>query len=226
MNCPRIVPMDFSAKLNRACELRRLTNQRKLSEMARVTKSSLNRWLQGVSVPDIREAGRLAAVLEVSLDWLVSDDDEMDPPDGSSISEDEQAILALIADLGLSRREVVKRLARPLAQESIESQIRDSVLGATEGATRASISPEVFRQVLEALSGMPQAAKPEPPPYDDAIPEGGYIAPPVGPVRDRTDLEDGRRKEASRPKPREKPLDDSDEKKSVRHVPGKKESGA
>jgi transcriptional regulator with XRE-family HTH domain len=90
---PNIVPMDFKGKLNRACELRRLTNQRELAELARVSKSSLNRWLQGTSTPSVYEAARLAEVLKVPLDWLVKDDDQLEPPESQSLPEDEAAII-------------------------------------------------------------------------------------------------------------------------------------
>ena len=90
---PNIVPMDFKGKLSRACELRRLTNQRELADLARVSKSSLSRWLQGKSAPNIHEAARLGAVLQVPLDWLAKDDDRIDPPNSGEIPADEAAIL-------------------------------------------------------------------------------------------------------------------------------------
>ena len=99
MEDPRIVPMDFTGKLNRACELRRLTNQRELAEMARVSKSSLNRWLSGASTPDIHEAARLAAVLDVPLDWLARSDDQDDPPATEILPDDEASVLRVYRNL-------------------------------------------------------------------------------------------------------------------------------
>lgn len=108
---PNIVPMDFKWKLNRACELRRLTNQRELSELARVSKSSLNRWLQGTSTPDVHEAARLAEVLAVPLDWLAKDDDQLEPP--KPVAEQpvwQRTVLEVIEAIGLDEREAIRRL--------------------------------------------------------------------------------------------------------------------
>ena len=100
--------MRFSEKLYRACTLRRMTNQRELADLARVSKSALNRWINGESVPSVEEAWRLAKVLEVPLEWLAADDDQETPP-ASPVSEEEGKILWMVRTIGTD--EAARRLA-------------------------------------------------------------------------------------------------------------------
>lgn len=105
---PNTEPMRFVEKLNRACVLRRMTNQRELADLARVSKSSLNRWINGESMPNVEEALRLARVLEVPLEWLAADDDQETPP-ASPLSPEEEKILWIVRTMGTE--EAAKRLA-------------------------------------------------------------------------------------------------------------------
>lgn len=167
--CPRIETMDFTEKLNHACKLRRLTNQRELADLARVSKSSLNRWLQGGYWPSVLEAARLAQVLEVPLDWLVSDD-EIEKPPLSTVPKN-AAVLKLIQALELDEDEALRRLATPLAtgEAWLPGSVRDqtsTVKRTSRPPSKPAIPPE------ELLDGQedflppddPLRGPPQPPP--------------------------------------------------------------
>ena len=98
--------MKLSTKLSGLAKTQGL----KPAEIARrtgVSHTAAGKWLKGDAVPGLYEAAALARALNVPIAYLADDSlDEVPIPD-----DDEAQVLNVIRDLGLSRREAIRRLA-------------------------------------------------------------------------------------------------------------------
>ncbi|MBO4838068.1 MAG: helix-turn-helix transcriptional regulator [Lachnospiraceae bacterium] len=63
-----------------------------LADAMGVSRQSVSKWETGESNPDIGKLAQLAKVLNVSADWLLSEEEDLpDKPDGSARTEDARA---------------------------------------------------------------------------------------------------------------------------------------
>lgn len=115
--------MGYAEKLQRLCALKGL-DQSALAERVGISKSRVSRILSGAQEPKLGLAVALARVLEVSLDYLVEEDDRGREAAYQCvpITEDELTILKLVRRLGSD-----EALDRLLA--------RTGVVGAEPGPT-------------------------------------------------------------------------------------------
>ncbi len=70
------------------------------------------RWLNGTGEPRLSEAVRLAEFFGLTLSELAGLDATAPAP-GPELTVDQRTILQVVEDLGLTRREAIRRLAGP-----------------------------------------------------------------------------------------------------------------
>jgi transcriptional regulator with XRE-family HTH domain len=97
-------------------KLKRLMGEHRLSQAAignRIDRSQalIGKWTRGESYPDIRDASRLAALLGVDVDYLA--DDSRSEPTPTSFSDAERQAVDMVRSLGLTKDQVIRRLATP-----------------------------------------------------------------------------------------------------------------
>lgn len=93
--------MGYAEKLQKLCALRGL-DQTSLAEKLKLSKSSMSRILSGVQEPKIKLAHEMARVLGVTLDYLVDDEQNIEPTGQMMlVSEDEMSLLKIIRRLGV-----------------------------------------------------------------------------------------------------------------------------
>ena len=123
--------MRFPEKLADYCERTRMSQRDLADAVGGVSRTKVNAWLAGKTLPDIEEALRLARLIGVSVDFLA--DDKLDAPPSPPMTDDEVYILTLIRDLGMGRQEAVKRIVdggkqvgtvRKLDGTEVESRVR------------------------------------------------------------------------------------------------------
>ena len=93
--------MGYAEKLQKLCALRGL-DQTSLAEKLKLSKSSMSRILSGVQEPKIKLAHEMAKVLGVTLDYLVDDEQNIEPTGQMVlVSDDEMSLLKIIRRLGV-----------------------------------------------------------------------------------------------------------------------------
>lgn len=89
--------------------------QAKAARAIGVDASQFAKWLKGRGRPTVEQLLSLARHLDVPMDYL-ADDQMSSPPrvdSSSQITADQRVILQVIEDLGLTRREAIRRLYGP-----------------------------------------------------------------------------------------------------------------
>lgn len=172
----KMLAMRLNVKLQLLCSQRGWGQSDLLDRVGGIGKSTLSNWFNGRNKPDLESSLRIARAFGVPLEYLADDElDEPPPPPSPPLSVDEEAILALIADLGLSRREAIQRLARPLESGP------------------AHVSP------TKVIVG-----KPEPPPMGGSTPAYHTTIQDISHLTD-PDITERREREAARRKRKEEP---------------------
>ena len=93
---------------------KRGVTQHQLEKLAALPTNRVSKWMAGQGEPTARQAARIAALLDVPLDWLVSEQEDSvaDPPAyGYRLNYGERLILDVVRALGLSRDESIRRLS-------------------------------------------------------------------------------------------------------------------
>lgn len=132
MNLPAIAKgtnigtMRLNEKLLKLCDERGLDSQRDLARLAKLSKSSVNRWVNGETRPRMLQALQLARALKVPLEYLIDDAMEEVPP---VLPPDEEFVLRVYRNLkadpaqGLDEDEAQRRLSRP-SQAQVQARTK------------------------------------------------------------------------------------------------------
>lgn len=88
--------MEFAAKLKKLMARKRFS-QEEVAKHINVSQNLVSLWTRGKSIPDMGQAAKLAAFLDVSLDYLA--DDTQDEPE-TGLSPAEAEILSISRTLG------------------------------------------------------------------------------------------------------------------------------
>jgi transcriptional regulator with XRE-family HTH domain len=89
--------MKFSEKLAHHMKAKRYT-QEKLAAALDVSQNLVSLWARGKSLPDVSQAGKIAAVLGLDLGYLA--DDAIDEPSQVDLSIEETALLRMARAAG------------------------------------------------------------------------------------------------------------------------------
>lgn len=118
--------MTFGSKLKKLMKDQRYS-QDMVAKQIGVSQGLISGWISGRYEPSVFQARDLAALLNVSLDYLVTE--EATEMTSNQISPDDNIILTVVHSLGLDVQEVIralnqaandKRTGRPAARSSIE----------------------------------------------------------------------------------------------------------
>lgn len=87
----------FHEKLAEARKARNMS-QRQLAEAAGLSSGSVSAYEKGIKIPTVDSAGRIAAALGVSLDWLLNDAPiaEAQMPDAGCVGDVARAFVTLV----------------------------------------------------------------------------------------------------------------------------------
>lgn len=81
--------------------------QNAFERSAQLAENRISKWKDGQGEPTLRQAFRMAKLLNVPLVYL-ADDEAVEAGDSHEITEDERLVLDLFHASGLSRREVIE----------------------------------------------------------------------------------------------------------------------
>lgn len=104
----------FVSWINRAIEVaeRQRIPQSRLAEAAGVERARISRWKSGSGTVSLHQAAKIAALLGVSLDWLVADDVVTgSTAPAPALDRDSDTILRVVRSLELTPAEAIRRLA-------------------------------------------------------------------------------------------------------------------
>lgn len=100
--------------INRAIEVaeRQRIPQTRLAEAAGVEPARISRWKSGSGTVSLHQAAKIAALLGVSLDWLVADEVATgSTAPAPALDRDSDTILRVVRSLELPPGEAIRRLA-------------------------------------------------------------------------------------------------------------------
>ena len=105
------------SKFDRALDAAKL-RQYELEEQLGLAENRISKWKNGQGNPTWGQLNQIATRLNISVSYLV--DDSLDQPLdlASGLTDDEAFAIKLIRDLGLSRRDISRRLAGEAATEA------------------------------------------------------------------------------------------------------------
>jgi transcriptional regulator with XRE-family HTH domain len=153
MNLPAIAEstnigtMRLNEKLLKLCDERGLDSQRDLARLAKLSKSSVSRWVNGETRPRMLQALKLARALKVPLEYLIDDAMEEMPP---VLPPDEEFVLRVYRNLkadpaqGLDEDEAQRRLSRP-SQAQIQARAKPTPPPTSRDGKQGKVLPEPKR---------------------------------------------------------------------------------
>jgi transcriptional regulator with XRE-family HTH domain len=139
--------MRLNEKLLKLCDDRGLDSQRDLARLAKLSKSSVGRWINGETRPRMLQALQLARALKVPLEYLIDDAMEEVPP---VLPPDEEFVLRVYRNLkadpaqGLDEDEAQRRLSRP-SQAQIQAQAKPAPSSTLRDGSQGQESPDPKR---------------------------------------------------------------------------------
>lgn len=106
----------FSRRLNAACEHREIKLRGRAAYLAKqmdVSTQAAQKWLEGLSIPDQTNIGRLAVLLQVNAEWLqVGPGDKVIPANTDEVAQKLAFIWRALSD---DDKKTILRLASGLA---------------------------------------------------------------------------------------------------------------
>ena len=125
----------FHEKLAEARKARNMS-QRQLAEAADLSSGSVSAYEKGIKIPTVDSAGKIAAALGISLDWLLNDAPiaEATKPAVGSVGDAARAFLVLVEAgmLNAATHTHISRLESMLLDKAVTAgQIADDVLRLT-----------------------------------------------------------------------------------------------
>jgi transcriptional regulator with XRE-family HTH domain len=153
MNLPAIAKstnigtMRLNEKLQKLCDEQGLDSQRDLARLAKLSKSSVSRWVNGETRPRMLQALMLARALKVPLEYLIDDAMEEVP---AVLPPDEQFVLRVYRNLKadpaqrLDEDEAQRRLSRP-SEAQIRAQAKPTLPPTTRDGKQGQELPKPKR---------------------------------------------------------------------------------
>lgn len=135
----------FHEKLAEARKARNMS-QRQLAEAAGLSSGSVSAYEKGIKIPTVDSAGKIAAALGVSLDWLLNDAPiaEATKPAVGSVGDAARAFLVLV-EAGVLEATQHERISR------MESLLLD------KAATAGQLADAVLRMTIDLEAESPMA---------------------------------------------------------------------
>lgn len=104
--------MRLIQKIEMSLKKRDMT-QVELESRAHLSVNRISKWKSGKGEPTARQALAIAEALRIDLRWLIDDEMVEMPAVKSELGPDEQRIIEVFRDSGLTRKEALTRWALP-----------------------------------------------------------------------------------------------------------------
>lgn len=85
--------------------------QTQLEKLAGLSHGRISKWKDGQGEPTASQALRIARLLNVPVQWLIDPEAPDEPAAADGLTADDRAVLEFCHDLGIGRREALRRLA-------------------------------------------------------------------------------------------------------------------
>ncbi len=95
--------------------------QGELERSLGLSENRISKWKSGQGEPTARQAWKIARALGVPLEWLVSEDGSLDPPDpetGEVFTPEEEAVAYIFRNSEIDLAEATRRLMAPAQKVS------------------------------------------------------------------------------------------------------------
>ena len=86
-------------------------SQEEVARRLHITRQTLSKWENGLSVPDAQLLIRLAEILEVSVSQLLEDNSESDPETGATVAEQLERLNLLLSERNRRSRRIWRVVA-------------------------------------------------------------------------------------------------------------------
>lgn len=117
---------DFSDRLKEAIEKSDLT-QRELAERLGLTETSISRYVRGVRIPRATTIPRIAKVLNVSVESLLSDEKDEEPEEIYHLTP-WGCLSVVLTDYGVDISGITPAIGVHLVEDFMDSLVRQGLL--------------------------------------------------------------------------------------------------